>query len=73
MGALTRKVDGKGRLALGQRFANQIVIVKEVNGTLEITPAVAIPAKEAWLYENDQALALVRAGIQQAKARQFSN
>ncbi len=37
-----------------------------------ITPAVVIPEKESWLYKNDAALDRVRAGLEQARKREFS-
>ena len=65
----TKTVDGKGRLALGARFANQTVIVDDVDDTeLRITLAEVIPQREAWLHKNSKAKASVARGLQQAKA-----
>ena len=53
----TKTVDARGRLTLGQKYANSLVIVRERDdGALEIVPAEAIPAREAWLYKNPKAL-----------------
>ena len=68
----TKLVDGKGRLMLGSRFAGRMVIVDESDADrVVITPAVAIPEREAWLYENPKALDLVRAGLKQASQGRF--
>jgi len=62
-----RNVDGKGRVSLGRAFADKLVIVEELaDGAVQVTPATAIPEREAWLYRNADALASVRAGLQQA-------
>jgi hypothetical protein len=37
-----------------------------------ITPAVAIPEREAWLYENPEALRRVREGLRQAREGCFA-
>lgn len=69
---ITRAVDRKGRLTLGPAYAGQLVIVRTMpKGRLEITPAVAVPADEAWLHKNKKALAAVKRGLDQAKRRQF--
>ena len=64
----TRNADNKGRLTLGDRFANQTVLVEDRGDELIIRLARVIPASEAWLYENDEALAMVRRGLKQARA-----
>jgi len=64
----TRTADSKGRVTLGERFANRTVIVEEVDETeVRITLARVIPEREAWLYENPKALASVRRGLEQAR------
>jgi hypothetical protein len=69
----TKILDGKGRLALGSRFANQMVIVDNSDPTrIVIVPAKAVPEHEAWLYANDDALKSVLAGIQQAQDDRYS-
>ena len=68
----TKNVDSKGRLTLGEAFANRTVLV-ESNGQGEIIVRLArvIPERESWLYENKPALASVRRGLEQAAAGQF--
>lgn len=69
----TKLVDSKGRLALGSRFAGCMVIVNDDNpNQIVIRPAVAIPAEQAWLFKNQQSLDLVRKGLDEARAGQFS-
>jgi len=67
-----RKIDGKGRLALGPEFANKDVIVEKVHDGFLIKPAVIVPENELWLYKNKTALESVMKGIAQAKAKQFA-
>lgn len=68
---LTKHVDSKGRLTLGESFANATVIVESREDVVVITRARVIPEREAWLYENKAALASVRRGLQQAAERRF--
>ena len=68
-----RLADSKGRILLGHQFANVTFIIDDADpGQVILKPAVAIPAKEAWLYENETALNLVRKGLAEAKRRQFA-
>jgi hypothetical protein len=67
----TKTADSRGRITLGQEYANRLVLVEEMGGgVLRIVPAQAVPAPEAWLYENPEALKSVLRGLEQAKARQ---
>jgi hypothetical protein len=69
----TKLVDNKGRLMLGNRLAGRMVIVDDSDpNRIVITPAVAIPEREAWLYKNAEALNRVRAGLEQARRGQLS-
>ena len=64
----TKTTDSKGRLTLGERFANRTVIVEEVDETeVRVTLARVVPEREMWLYENDAAIAAVRRGLAEAK------
>lgn len=68
-----RLADNKGRIFLGNQFANVTFIIDDADpDQVILKPAVAIPAKEAWLYKNEKALDLVRKGLAEAKKRQFS-
>jgi len=69
---IIKNVDSKGRLTLGESFANATVIVESRGeGEVIVKLARVIPAREAWLYDNQAALASVRRGINQAAERQF--
>ncbi len=69
----TKTTDSKGRLTLGEAFANRTLIV-EVQGTrIVLQLARVIPEGEAWLYDNPGALGSVRRGLRQARKRQFSD
>jgi hypothetical protein len=70
----TKLVDSKGRLMLGSRLAGRMVIIDDSDPAhIVITPAVAIPEKEAWLYKNKVALELVRKGLEELKEGKFSD
>jgi predicted transcriptional regulator len=70
---VTKTVDSRGRIALGPKYANHLVMVRERDdGTLEIIPAEAIPVGEAWLHKNPEALAAVRQGLQEAAEGRFA-
>ncbi|MAX27760.1 MAG: hypothetical protein CMJ19_24970 [Phycisphaeraceae bacterium] len=67
----TKTADSKGRVTLGERFANRTVIIEDIDETeVRVTLARVIPEREAWLYENDKALTSVRRGLEQARAGQ---
>jgi len=62
--------DAKGRIALGAlaKGVSSFRIHQEKDGRLILEPFTEIPAREAWLYKNKEALEMVRTGIAQAKA-----
>jgi hypothetical protein len=65
----TKTADSKGRISLGTRFANQTVIVEDVDATeVRITLAEVVPQRELWLHKNPKAKASVLRGLEQAKA-----
>ena len=66
----TKTADSKGRVSLGSRFANQTVIVEEVDSTeVRVTLAQVVPEREVWLHKNPKAKAAVLRGLEQAKSR----
>jgi hypothetical protein len=67
-----RNTDSKGRVTLGERFANRTVLVEDRGEELLIRLARVVPEKEAWVYENKKALGMVRRGLKQAKAGRTS-
>ena len=69
----TRLVDSKGRVTLGEHFANRTVIIDNIDDTeVRITLARVIPEREAWLYANPKARDAVRRGLAQARARRYA-
>ena len=70
---VTKQADRKGRVTLGERFANRTVIVKEIDETeVVITLARIMPEREAWLFKNPKARAMVLKGLKQAKAGELA-
>ena len=71
---MIKTADSKGRITLGQRFANKPVIIEDLSDTeVKVSLARVIPESEMWLYENPEARELVFRGLEQAKARQFAD
>lgn len=68
----TKQADERGRVSLGAGFANHTFLVENMGDTIVMRLARVIPEREAWLYENKEALARVRKGLAQAKGRQFA-
>jgi len=69
----TKTADGKGRIALGKAFAYSTVMVEQVSPTeVRIIKARVIPENEAWLWDNQDALEMVKRGLQQAKNQEFA-
>jgi hypothetical protein len=69
----TKTIDSKGRLALGRHFAGQLVLVDDSDpDRIIIQKAKAIPTREAWLYQNQKALNLVRQGLTDAREGRYS-
>ena len=68
----TKTIDQRGRLSLGPAFANKMVLVQELEGGIvQLIPAEAVPAREAWLYKNPKALAGLLEGLEQARRGDF--
>ena len=68
-----KQTDSKGRLTLGEAFANCTLIVEQRGHEIVLQRARVIPESEAWLYENPAALASVRRGLKQASERKLSD
>lgn len=60
--------DAKKRLSLGDALAGSSAfnIYRNALGQLFLDPVKAIPADEAWLFENPATLASVKRGLEQA-------
>jgi len=59
-------IDDKGRLTLGREYAGRRVQIEDRDGELVLTFCRVVPEREAWLWENDRAIAMVRSGLDQA-------
>jgi hypothetical protein len=58
-----KNADSKGRLTLGDSFANQTVLIEQHGeGEVLVKLARVIPAREAWLFDNAAALGSVPRG-----------
>lgn len=66
-----RNTDSKGRISLGEAFANRTMLVEHRDDEIILRPARVIPEREAWLYENPKALDSVRRGLKQAASKTF--
>lgn len=67
-----KTIDEKGRLTVGREFAGRTVQVEKTDdGWLLIKFVRVVPDREAWLWENPTALALVERGLQQARDGEF--
>lgn len=62
----TAKVDAKHRIVIKGAIEQHYKIYRNSAGQILLDPQVMIPAREAWLYKNKEALASVRHGLQQA-------
>jgi hypothetical protein len=65
------KPDTKKRLSLGKALAGldpdvRFDVYRNEAGQLVLDPRVSIPAREAWLFRNPEALAAVRRGLDEA-------
>jgi len=69
----TKTTDSKGRVTLGKAFANRTLLVERQGDRIVLRLARLIPESEAWLYESPEALAVVRKGLQKAKAGELSD
>ena len=69
----TKTADSKGRVALGKAFADSPVIVQWISETeVRIVKARIMPESEAWLWDNPEAIGMVKRGLQQARKRDFA-
>jgi len=59
--------DSRGRIPLGRKATDKDFRVEYgEDGVISLIPVVFIPEREAWLYENENAIAQVRAGLADA-------
>lgn len=70
--ALSRNTDSKGRISLGEPYANRTMLVEQRGDEIVLRLARVIPEREAWLYDNEEALDSVRRALRQARAGKFA-
>ena len=69
----TKTTDSKGRVTLGDRFANRTVIIEVIDETeVRISLARVVPEREMWLHDNRAASTAVRRGLADARNGKFS-
>jgi len=69
------RVDAKRRVTLGRLIDSQITsfrVYRNAHGQIILDPLVAIPAHEAWLFQNKRAASLVQRGLDDAKRGRLS-
>lgn len=66
----TVRPDSKGRITLGKRARefSGYVMKEKPDGSILLEPLIEVPAKEAWLYKNKEALASVAKGLEESAA-----
>jgi hypothetical protein len=67
---LTVRPDAKGRITLGSlaKGVSSFQVREQPDGSLLLEPFKEVPAREAWLYENPEALDSLRKGLADAEA-----
>jgi hypothetical protein len=65
--AALKTIDDKGRLTLGRAFAGRTVEVEKEGDALVVRFRRVVPDREAWLWENETAKAMVDRGLRQAR------
>jgi hypothetical protein len=65
---IAKQVDSKGRISLDKSYAGSTMLMdRRDDGTIVLRPAVTVPANEAWLWKNAEALSMVQEGIDEAR------
>jgi hypothetical protein len=62
-----KTIDEKGRLTLGREYAGRTVQLEKNDGGIVIRFYRVVPEREAWLWENETAKAMVDRGLKQAR------
>ena len=68
-----KTIDGKGRLTLGREFAGRTVQLERKDDAVIVKFYRAVPEREAWLWENETAKAMVDRGTEQAARGELSD
>jgi len=66
----TVRPDSKGRITLGKAShdVSGYVMKELADGVIMLEPMVEVPAREAWLFKNKEALESVERGLKQSAA-----
>ena len=64
----TVRPDSKGRITLGKltKEFSGYTLKESADGTILLEPLVELPAREAWLFRNKEALASVQKGLKES-------
>lgn len=70
----TRTIDERNRLTLGElpEGLKRVRIYKNDRGEVLLQPVIEIPASEAWLFRNEEALENVKKGLKDASEGKIS-
>ena len=62
-----RQPDSAGRIIIGRQYKDKLFAVQpQPNGDILLSPVVIRHEREAWLYENPEAMASVKRGLKQS-------
>ena len=66
----TLRMDGKGRVTFGKlaKGVSSFRVLKNEDGSFLMRPMKEVPEREAWLYNNPEALKAVLEGLADSKA-----
>lgn len=69
-----KRPDSAGRITLGKEFAGKTFTIQhQPNGDILLSPVVVLHEREAWLYQNEQALNQVKTGLAQSATGQLED
>ena len=70
----TRTIDERNRLTLGElpEGLKRVRIYKNDRGEVLLQPVIEIPASEAWLFRNEEALKSIKKGLKDASEGKIS-
>jgi hypothetical protein len=71
----TVRPDSKGRIALGKlaQDISSFHVTQEADGRIVLEPFAEIPAREKWLYENEEAMQKVLKGLKDSSEGKISS
>lgn len=69
-----RKVDSAGRIGIGREFTDKLFAIQpQPNGDILLSPVVVRHEREAWLYDNPEAMEMVKRGLAESAAGEVSD